>query len=83
MESNQVKKQRAYIKYVAKRIKSDYFTRRNREKANFDIMIISHFGFTYNIFADCMQNDTRIDIILDKLLYKVTVSNIYPDYNCS
>ena len=48
----------------AKRIKSDNFTRNNKEKSNMAIailekecldgtMIISYFGDSNNIFADC------------------------------
>ena len=46
------KKQRTETKKDAKRIKSDNFTRSNREKSNIAIMI-SYFGGSNNIFADC------------------------------
>ena len=59
------KKQRTDTKKYAKRIKSDNFTRSNREKSIIAIailerkklldgtIIISYFGGSNNIFADC------------------------------
>ena len=61
-ESHQQKKQRTDTKKDTKRIKSDNFTRSNREKSNIAIailenewldgtIIISYFGGSNNIFA--------------------------------
>ena len=53
------KKQRTDTKNDAKRTMSDNFTRNNREKSNIAIaildsnIIISYFGGSNNIFADC------------------------------
>ena len=58
------KKQRTDTNNDAKRIKSDDFTRSNKEKSNIgiailenkqldDTIIISYFGGSNNIFADC------------------------------
>ena len=37
-----------------RKMRSDNFTRSNREKSNFAIAIISYFGGTNNNFADCI-----------------------------
>ena len=48
------KKQRTDTKKDAKRIKIDHFTRGNREKIGWHL-IISYFGGSNNIFADCRR----------------------------
>ena len=62
------KKQKTDTKRDTKRIKSDNFTRSNREKSNIAIailqkelldgtIIILYFGGSNNIFADCIYID--------------------------
>ena len=51
-EQNKRKKQRNYNKNVAKKIKSDYFSRSHRKSPIFAIGIISYFRGSNNIFVD-------------------------------
>ena len=69
------KKQRTDTKKEANRIKSDKFTRSIRGKSNIAIAIleklpflketkiISHFGGSNNIFADCILYNFRFDSV--------------------
>ena len=82
-ESNQEKKQRTDTINEAKKIKSDNFTRGNREKFNIAIailekwiigwhhVIILYFGGTYNIFTDWYTNWGRTNIYCARSIWNV------------